>query len=126
LSNLKKIVRNKTFIFFALFFLVFFGYLEGKHLKSRFAVQKEISALSKQADQLQKNKQDLEGLIAYYKTSSYKERALREQLSEQKDGEVVYSFTDQSAQATQAATTDQQKDESNVKKWWDYFFKNNY
>lgn len=126
MSNFKKLLKNKTFIFFSLFFLVFFGYLETKHLKARFAVEKEISALSKQADSLQKNKDDLEGLIAYYKTSTYKERALREQLNEKKDGETVYSFSeDQNAQAD-TANQNQDNEESNIKKWWKYFFKNNY
>ncbi len=131
MSNIKNLVRNKYFVFFGSIFVLFLLLVQFRQYSVRHNVQKEIDSLSKQADQLQKNNQDLQSMIAYLKTDDYKEKTAREQLSMRKEGENVYSFSEnvpvaQTSQEAAVAIAQQKRAaESNPKKWWDYFFKTN-
>lgn len=120
-----KLLQNKWFVTGGALFLLFLVVVEYKQFRLRNSVQKEIADLSRQADQIQKNNEDLQNFIAYLKTDSYKEKAAREQLSMKKDGEVVYSFADpaQQAQEQQADSAQTTQTQSNIHKWWQYFFK---
>jgi cell division protein FtsB len=132
MAKFYKLLQNKWLVSGGALFLLFLVVIEYKQFRMRHTVQQEIADLSRQADQLQKNNQDLQSFVAYLQTDSYKQKAAREQLSMKKDGEVVYSFTDsanadgqvQGTITNQAATTaSQNKAESNTRKWWNYLFK---
>ncbi|MDB4940226.1 MAG: hypothetical protein JWO40_651 [Candidatus Doudnabacteria bacterium] len=128
MSNLQKLVTNKWFIIFGSGFILFLLIVQFRQYQSKREIQKEINDLSKQADQTQKNNQDLQNMIAYLKTDSYKEKTAREQLSMRKAGETVYSFSSTAAQAptpAQIAQAEKVKNESNPSKWWNYFFGSN-
>lgn len=126
MSNLQKLITNKWFIILGSGFIVLILIVQFRQYQTKREVQKEIDNLSKQADQLQKNNQDLQSMIAYLKTDSYKEKAAREQLSLRKEGETVYSFSDNTAQPPtpeQIAEAEKIKNQGNPSKWWNYFFK---
>ena len=129
-----ELLKNKWVVSGGALFLLFLVVIEYKQFRVRSTVQKEIADLSKQADQLQKNNQDLQSFIAYLQTDNYKQKAAREQLNMKKDGEVVYSFADGSDNQgqVQGATTQEDQSsqqvqaptkESNAHKWWTYLFK---
>ncbi len=129
MSKIQKLVKNKLFIALGSLFIIFMLVAGIRQYRVRRQVQIEINDLSKQADSLQKNNQDLQNMIAYLKTDSYKEKAAREQLSMSKPGESVYSFSTVSnasaAMQQQAADAQAQQDRSNLSKWWAYFFRSN-
>ena len=127
-----KLLQNKWIVSGGALFLLFLVVREYKQFTVRHVVQQEIAELSKQADQLQKNNQDLQSFIAYLQTDSYKQKAAREQLSMKKDGEVVYSLGDNTqnqgqvegvSTASPSAPEVPLAQQSNPHKWWNYFFK---
>jgi cell division protein FtsB len=120
LRTLRAWSRNRAVLTVAIFFLFFFLFLQIKQLKERYVVEKEINALKDQAGQLQKDNQELQDFIAYLKTDSYRQRAIREELNLKKDGEVVYSFAANSKEGDQNQA--QEAKVSNPNKWWNYFF----
>jgi cell division protein FtsB len=125
--NFKKLLKNKWFIIAGSGFILFLLIVEIKQYRNKAAIEREISDLSKQADKLQKNNQDLQNIIAYLKTDSYQEKTAREQLSLRKSGETVYSFSSNSSQSLSPAQIDQAQkalNQSNLSKWWNYFFNN--
>src|SRR6185312_6289436 len=93
MSKLKEIAGNKWFVILGSGFILLLLIVEVRQYRSHRAVDKEIDRLSKQADQIAKNNQDLQSMIAYLNTDSYKEKTAREQLNLKKDGETVYSFS---------------------------------
>jgi cell division protein FtsB len=128
MSNFKKLITNRWFIIGGSGFILLLLIVQVRQYRTRRQVEKEIGQLSTQADQIQKNNQDLQNMIAYLKTDSYKEKTAREQLSLRKEGETVYSFSAAEAQAAieeKAAeiAKQQAKQSSNPSKWWNYFFK---
>ncbi|GAC1412702.1 MAG: hypothetical protein NVSMB66_2500 [Candidatus Doudnabacteria bacterium] len=125
--DFQKLISNKWFIILGGTFILFILVLQFRQYQTKREVQKEIDNLSRQADQLQKNNQDLQSLVAYLKTDSYQEKTAREQLSLRKQGETVYSFSSAAGQTIQnpAAGDKLGFGEGNPKKWWNYFFKAN-
>jgi|SRR5579872_2684795 len=138
-SNFKKFISGKPFIIFGSALLLFVLFVVGKQFHQKIVVQKEINDLSAQAASLQQKNQDLQNLLAYLQTPDYKEKAARQQLNLQRNGEVVYTFSSQdgSAQpnpgiqqntdplvASSENSGAQSKKISNPKKWWNYLFKN--
>ncbi len=131
MSKFYKLLRNKTFVYAGIVFLLLMSVLEFRQWRLRANVQKEISDLNNQAEQIQKSNAELESFVSYLKTDSYKEKAAREQLSMKKDGEVVYSFTNQAPAAAESASAqagdaaNPKPPQNNIGKWWQYFFKGN-
>ncbi len=145
--------QNKWFLIFGSIFLLFLIVVLARQYKQRYSIEKEISDLLAQQQDLQKNNQDLQDFIAYLNTDSYKETAAREQLNLQKPGEVVYSFAGaqqggssvtssaaapgsstapgtnpflaaaESSAASQPGNGSGSQTQSNFSKWWDYIFK---
>ncbi len=127
MSKLKEITGNKWFVILGSGFILLMLIVQIRQYRSRSSVNSEIEKLSKQADQIQKNNQDLQEMIAYLNTDSYKEKTAREQLNLRKDGETVYSFATPPAQAPdpEQAREARLATESNIAKWWEYFFNAN-
>ncbi len=127
MQSFKEIIQSKAFVVSGSIFLVFLLVVSFGQFRNRYSIQKEIDALSKQADQIQKNNQEVSNFIAYLKTDSYKEQAARQQLNLKKEGEVVYSFSGLAPQAEVVSSEAQAKEEaskkSNVEKWLIYFLK---
>ncbi len=127
MSSFKEIVQSKVFVVAGSIFLVFLLVISFGQFRNRRSIQKEIDSLTKQADQIQKNNQEVSNFIAYLKTDSYKEQAARQQLNLKKEGEVVYSFSALSPQTEVVTTEEKAKEElakkSNFEKWVAYFLK---
>lgn len=125
----KALIKNKFFVFACCIFLIFMFVVEYNQFSQRSGIQKEIADLKNQENQLQQKNQNLQNLISYLQTDSYKQKAAREQLNLKKNGEVVYSFAQpqtDTQQASPAANASQNSSGiSNAQKWWNYFFNQN-
>ncbi len=127
MQSFKEIIQSKAFVVTGTIFLVFLLVVSFGQFRNRRGIQKEIEALTKQADQIQKNNQEVQNFIAYLKTDSYKEQAARQQLNLKKEGEVVYSFSGLAPETEVVSAETQAKEDfakkSNAEKWLAYFLK---
>ncbi len=127
MSKFKDIIQSKAFVIGGSIFLLFLLVVSFGQFRNRHSIQKEIDSLTKQADQIQKNNEEVKNFIAYLKTDSYKEQAARQQLNLKKEGETVYSF---SALSPQTEVVNQEEviklenaKKSNLNKWVTYFLR---
>lgn len=112
------------------FGLLIFGYLlvgSGKLVYENFRVHENTTRLSNEVDTLKQHNLELEDLLAYYKTDSYKEKEARARLNYQKPGErlVVVPIPvgeDVSSDLTVGPETKSATPKSNPEQWWDFFF----
>lgn len=94
--------------------------LKFRQFQNQAAIQKQVLALSQQADVLQKQNGQLTDLLSKINTSDFREQVARQQLNYKKQGEIVYGFSDGQDQV-QSSGQDQQTS-ANARKWWNYFF----
>ncbi len=123
-KGLRGLVKNRNFIIFGSLFFIFLAVIETRQFLEERGIEKEKQGLQQQADELSKKNSDLQSSIAYLQTNDYKEKTAREQLNLRKDGEFVYSFSNQNVDGTGAAqgSTAASDEISNPHKWWNYFF----
>jgi cell division protein FtsB len=113
-----------------LFGLVIFGYLlvgSGKLVYENYRVHEDEGRLSTEVEQLRQHNLELESLLAYYRTDSYKEKEARARLNFQKPGEklVVVPIPegeDVSSSLAPGPQTEQETPDSNPRQWWKFFF----
>ncbi len=121
----KAILSSKITIAVLLVVLAFFCNLKYKQWQQHRDIEKLKKNLLQQADTMEKRNQDLASSITYLNSDDFKEQVARQQLNLKKDGEVVYTFT-QNPIATSTPILAQEKQlKSNPLKWWGYFFGNN-
>jgi cell division protein FtsB len=84
-------------------------------------VDSEISRLTEQSTRLTQDNSQLSELIKYLDTPEYKEQEAREKLNLKKPGEEVVVLP-QDTDAGQVASAQAAHNESNPKKWFNYFF----
>ena len=95
-----------------------------------YRLDKEIIRLRQEIAELKIKNQDLENLIAYLKTDSFKEREARRKLNYRKPGERVLVIPDQTAfverkeeeEASSLSPEERLKNLPTPYKWWYYFF----
>lgn len=116
----KQTLSSKAAIFALLILFIFLGNLKYKQWKSQREIEKQKQTLLKQADDKQKKNDELNQSLQYLNSPSFKERVARQELNFKRDGETVYSFGN-SAAANQD-TSGQNNKQTNIKKWWGYFF----
>lgn len=112
------------------FGLIIFGYLlvgSGKLVYENFRVHEDSGQLSSEVDQLKQHNLELENLLAYYRTDSYKEKEARARLNFQKPGEKlvvvpVPEGEDVSSALTPGPETQPETPDSNPRQWWNFFF----
>lgn len=104
--------------------LAFLANLKFRQYREQRAIEKlKNDLLEQQAALMQKN-QELSNSITYLNSDEFKQQVARQQLNLQKNGELVYNFTKKNVQLT-ATPTEQQTQQSNAQKWWNYFFHTN-
>jgi len=90
-------------------------------------VNKQISNLKKDIASLSEKNIEQQSKILYYSTDAYVEKALREKLGFQKEGERVYALprTDPEREKLireQQKFQENQDKKANIAKWFDFFF----
>ncbi|MBI3231561.1 MAG: septum formation initiator family protein [Candidatus Doudnabacteria bacterium] len=111
---------SKTAVFGLAILAVFLGWQKYKQYGLQKAIQAEKTSLQSQLNELEGKNQELTETLGYLNSSSYKELIARQQLNMQKQGELVYNFSDEKIQ--QSAQPLNPTAESNMRKWLNYFF----
>lgn len=104
-----------------LLLLVFVGQLKYRQWLAMKAIQKEKNSLTEQERQLTQRNKELANSLAFLQSADFKEKVARQQLNLQREGEVVYSFSNNSI-GDNSAQNSGAPEQSNLKKWWNYFF----
>lgn len=118
----------KTF-FKTLLILVLLGLISGagfylyRVTAQKYQVQLEINRLKAQVASLEKSNRDLSKLLEMLKDDSFLEKQARAQLNLKKQGEEVVIITkEKKAQKTQTASKQSPPTQTNLWKWWQFFF----
>lgn len=121
--------KNRLLLFTGIVVLLLIGAEVGQELWREYKIKNDIESLKKDITKYESDNNDLEKMLEYYKTLSYKEKSARMKLNLQKPGEkviIVDGAEDtqkiESADGTSSLTTPSNNTLSNAKKWWDYFF----
>lgn len=127
--------EKRPFWFFRIIILLgfilagFIIFASSKETYRKRQVEQEISNLKKEAERIEKNNIELSGKIAYFESRDYQEKEAKDKLNLQDPKEnliIVKPGLSAEQQKKEEAPSSGQKltiRESNVQKWWDYFFK---
>jgi cell division protein FtsB len=118
----KQALSSKITVVGLLILLALLSNWKYKQWSSEKLIKKQEQDLQQQADALQKKNNELSQSLQNLNSESSKESVARLQLNYKKPGEQVYTF----AGASAAGQTQNQssQNQSNAKKWLDYFFSN--
>lgn len=127
--KIHPIFTNKLFLAIGIIALILFAVLDARQYREHRQVAVEIDSLQAQQSSLQQQNSDLQNLVNNWQNdaSNNAEKVARDQFSMQKPGETVYSFADQQSSPVvqaPAGETTAQAGQSDIQKWWDYFFRN--
>lgn len=121
----KTIYKLVTLI--GLILLVFVSIALGKEIYRRYQINQGIDELKQEVDSLERRNYELQALVDYLNTDSFKEIQARQNLGLQKKGEVAVAVEPGVAisskdQGSTFASSEETKKISSPKKWWNYFF----
>ncbi len=127
LSIYKRLLKSKMFFIFlipvslALIFGIF------QNLYHRYQVKKDLDRLNVEVVSLNKQKENLDKLLDYYKNESNLEKEARIRLNYKKEGEKVVvilptATTSPGGDETISASSLNSENLPNYKQWWYYFF----
>ncbi len=129
-TSSKKGFIFKLITFVGIIVLILVSIALGKEIYRRYQINQEIKTVKSEIETLQKKNKELQVLVDYLNSDSYKEIQARQNLGLQKPGEQAVAI--EAAPATEgAASTDTSKvvtavdpahELSNPEKWWKYFF----
>lgn len=99
-------------------------------IRREYEINKEIDSLKEEITRYDKENNDLEKMMEYYNTLSYKEKEARLKLNLQKPGEKTILVDPSNEEAAKSEikmeikkeAENSLKGETNIKKWWNYFF----
>lgn len=93
-------------------------------ISKRLEIQKEIEPKRQMVKELEQKNQELQYLVSYLKTPSYKEKIAREKLDLQKPGEKVVIIPENTSDIYIGEEKEREgsENQSNLLKWWDVFF----
>ena len=123
--NWQKLFNSHLFLLAALGAVGLISYFLISELKDRYKVESDIADLKKQILSLEKNNNDLTGLVNYFKTTSFQEKELRLKLNLQKPGEHMVVLPGQQTEpGVEGVQSVSVKPMPNWQLWWKYFFVN--
>jgi len=124
LTIYEKLIKSR--IFFIFLIPIFLALLVGifQQFYHRYQVKKDLDKLDAEIANFNKQKEDLNNLLDYYKNESNVENEARLRLNLKKEGENVVIILP-TATSTENDKISSQKDIENLpnyKQWWYYFF----
>ncbi len=124
LTIYEKLARSR--IFFIFLIPIFLALLIGifQQFYYRYQVKKDLNKLGMEIANFNKQKEDLNNLLDYYKNGSNLENEARVRLNLKKEGEEVVIILP-TATSTESDKVFSRKDIENLpnyKQWWYYFF----
>jgi len=142
----RKILTSKTFLFFLLLILIWSVLISIRVTYKKYQMNKEIGELKKEIEKLQQKNQDLVALIKSSNDQTFLEEEARRRFNLKREGEeVVILLKPETAENNQSSEQNlgpsevkpnleaekkesnpslETNEESNLSKWWRYFFKN--
>jgi len=144
-SRFKKFFTSKIFLFFALLILIWVSICAVKAIYKSYRLRKEIENLKSEISKVEKGNKELDNLLQYLKNKDFLEKEVREKLNLKKEGESVVivqpssdlkdfnldmasnqdsGFSSQADIRQDQSSKQASIEESNWKKWWNYFFEN--
>ncbi len=112
---------NSNLIIIILFIVLVFSFIKvSKEVILRYNINKEINNLEEQFTKLNKEKDNLNDLVAYLKTDQYIEEEARLKLNLSKPGEKQINLIKGDNREIEIIKND---DLNNYQKWFNYFFK---
>ncbi len=124
----QKLIKSKIFFIFLIPILLALTVGIFQKLYYRYEVKGELDKLNAEISDLNKQKNDLNQLVDYYKNESNLEKEARVRLNLKKEGEKVVIILPQATSTPQlrGETISQYSDDTlnlpNYKQWWYYFF----
>ncbi len=106
-------------MFFVVLILLYAGFALTKTLWQSYRMSRQINSLEDEIARLEERKRELQNLITYYKTDSYKEKEARRRLGYQKPGERVLIVVPQKEAKEEPLP---QPPKPNWRIWWEFFF----
>lgn len=119
----KPVDQRQTFVnILIVLVLVYFGFLIYQSVYSNYEVNNTISQLKKELNKVQSDQRDLQTLIAYYQTESFRELEARKKLGMRKPGEkvIVVEVPQDERRAVETELTEQEETRPNYILWLDY------
>lgn len=137
-AKIKKILGSRITLFFLLLGFIWLVVNVVNIYYRKYKINKEIEDLKAQIASAQKSNQQISEMIDYLGSRDFLEKEAREKLNMKKPGEEVVIIEPPKQQATSAKEVlsgknetekkdnlaqEQPESESNLAKWWKFFFK---
>ncbi|MFA6098362.1 MAG: septum formation initiator family protein [Patescibacteria group bacterium] len=128
---LKRLFQSKLAIFSEIAILVLLSSALAKEIIHQYQIKSDIKKLQNQIGDLEENNLEMNNLITYFNSESYKEEQARLKLDMQKPGESVIKVLGDSVNTTSSNIEDEPSSNieidsnNNPQRWWNYFFKGN-
>lgn len=120
--DIKKIFTSTWGVGLLLCLAVFLGVLKFQQNQSQKAIEREKQSLLEQAQELEQNNKDLSDSLELISSQAYREKIARQQLNVKREGEVVYTFSENPSLVAMVQPTEAETTGSNASQWWNYFF----
>lgn len=124
-KNKKRGIIFKLIIFIGFVILIFVALALSKEIYRRYQINQEIKSIKEEIERLEKRNQELQALVDYLNSDSYKEIQARQNLGLQKPGEQAVAVQPAPPNLDVEAQTLNHEEEKNLlnpQKWWNYFF----
>lgn len=131
-NKIKKFLTSRVVIFLLLLAFVWLSLVLAKAFYKKRQMDQEISALKAEIEKMDKKGQELNQLLSYFSSQAYLEKEAKDKLNLKKEGESVVMVQGLEPEvavgenlenfSAQAAISESVED-SNLMKWWKFFFK---
>lgn len=120
-------LKQRTITVFGLLIFIYLLLGSGKLIYENYRVHQDEKILSHEVDELEQRNLELQSLLAYYRTDSYKEKEARARLGYQEPGERVVVVPKPKNEELVSITQPGKRARpetppSNPEQWWEYFF----
>ncbi|MEW6407835.1 MAG: septum formation initiator family protein [Patescibacteria group bacterium] len=125
MKDKKRGILFKLITFIGFIILIFVALALSKEIYRRYQINQEIKSIQEEIERLEKRNQELQALVDYLNSDSYKEIQARQNLGLQKPGEQAIAVQPAPPNLDvelQASNREEEKNLTNPEKWWNYFF----
>lgn len=120
----KKAIFPKFFLVLTLIILILVAIALGRQVYRKYQIEKEVSFLDRQILEIKQDNLRLSELLSYFQKDSFLELEARAELNFKKPEEKVIILTPSEEVSITEGESREEKEMSNLEKWWKYFFKN--
>lgn len=111
---------SKIIVILLIILAGFLGQQKFRQYRLQSAIENEKQKLLSQLNELEGKNAELNQTLGYLNSKNYKETIARQQLNMQKEGEIVYNFSENPNKEI-SSNTDTENRTSNFQKWVNYF-----